>query len=69
MKETVETQKSQRKVSTQMRAVLTIFNADKYLMSIVSQHINFDLETIHWDPIFKFPWGSARDNFIWVVAL
>ena len=60
MQQTLETQKPQRKVSTQMRAVLMIFGADPYLMSMVGGHINLETETIHWDPILKFPWGSGH---------
>jgi hypothetical protein len=60
MQETVENLKSPRQPSTQMRAVLTIFAADPSLMGIVSKHINRELESISWEPIFKFPWGSGH---------
>lgn len=70
MESKIETQKSQRKLSTQMRAVLTILSADSYLMKTVGPHINLNTETIHWDPIFKFPWCSGhRACVTWAYSL
>lgn len=70
MENKIETQKTQRKLSTQMRAVLTILSADSYLMGIVEPHINLSTETIHWDPIFKFPWCSGhRGCVVWAYSL
>ncbi|MCM2282838.1 MAG: hypothetical protein NDI61_13440 [Bdellovibrionaceae bacterium] len=53
-------EKSERKLSTQMRAVLLIFGADKFLMESVAPFINFDTETISWDQINKIPFGSGH---------
>lgn len=54
------TEKPERKLSTQMRAVLLIFGADDHLMKAVSPFINLDTETIHWDQIFKIPFGAGH---------
>ena len=53
-------EKPERKFSTQMRAVLLIFGADKFLMESVTPFINFDTETIHWDQICKVPFGAGH---------
>lgn len=63
-------EKSQRKFSTQMRAVLLIFGADKFLMESVAPFINFDTETIYWDQINKIPFGSGhRAATAWAYGL
>ncbi len=41
------------KPSQQMRAILTIFNADPNLMALVNPFIDLRNETISWDPIYK----------------
>jgi len=70
MKNKNDTQLIQKKISTQMRAVLTIFSVDPYVMEIVRPHINFNTETIHWDPIFKFGWCSGhRACVVWAYSL
>lgn len=53
-------EKPDRKLSTQMRAVLLIFAADARLKEAVSPFINLDTETIHWDQIQKIPFGSGH---------
>jgi hypothetical protein len=50
----------QRKFSTQMRAVLLIFNADPYLMEAVTPFINFETESIFFDKILRLPFGSGH---------
>ncbi|HEY8272047.1 MAG TPA: hypothetical protein VIG33_14245 [Pseudobdellovibrionaceae bacterium] len=50
----------QRKLSTQMEAVLLIFKADPYLMESLKSFINLDTETIHWPQIFKISFGSGH---------
>lgn len=70
MQNEIEIQKIQRKISTQMRAVLTIFSADLYLMRLVEPHINLSTETNQWDPIFKFPLSSGhRVCAVWAYSL
>lgn len=58
--EAIQLQTIQRKPSQQMRAVLTVLEADSYFMEMVKPWIDFERETIHWDPIFKFPWSSGH---------
>jgi hypothetical protein len=50
----------ERKLSTQLRAVLLIFNSDPYLMNAVSPYINFETESIYWDKINKIPFCSGH---------
>ncbi|MBL7545529.1 MAG: hypothetical protein JNL11_17045 [Bdellovibrionaceae bacterium] len=65
-----ELQTTQRRISTQMRAVLTILSADPYVMEVVKHYINLDTETIQWDPIFKFGWSSGhRACVLWAYSL
>jgi len=52
--------KPQRKLSTQMEAVLLILNSDPYLMEAVRSFINIDTETISWEPILKMGLGSGH---------
>ncbi len=47
MENKIETQKSPLKLSTQMRAILTILSVDSYLMRTVEPYINLNTETIH----------------------
>ncbi|MCM2281467.1 MAG: hypothetical protein NDI61_06430 [Bdellovibrionaceae bacterium] len=54
------TEKAERKLSTQMRAVLLIFSTDDFLLKAVSPFINLDTETIYWDQIQKIPFGSGH---------
>ena len=52
--------KPQRKLSTQMQAVLLILNADPNLMERVRSFINVESETISWDPLLKMGLGSGH---------
>jgi hypothetical protein len=59
-----------RKLSTQMRAVLLIFNADPYLMEAVSPWINLETESIYWDKIFKLSFSSGhRAATLWAYGI
>lgn len=60
MQNTLENQKAERGLSNQMKAVLTIFSADPELMDGVRPYVDFDLETVQWEPIFKTDWSAAH---------
>ena len=49
-----------RKISQQMQAVLLIFNADPYLMNVLSPFINLETESIYWDKIQKISFCSGH---------
>lgn len=49
MENKIETQSMLIKASTQMRAVLTVFSADEYLMKIVEPHLDVKNDSIKWD--------------------
>ena len=55
---------SERKHSTQMRAVLHVLKADPFLYERVSPFINFDTETIYWNEIFRMGFGSGHRGAI-----
>jgi hypothetical protein len=60
----------QRKLSVQMRCVLTVLEADSYLKSALSPHIDLELETIHWDRIFKIPFSSGHKTAVsWIYGI
>jgi hypothetical protein len=60
----------QRKLSTQMRAVLMILEADPYLKDALSPHIDLNLESIYWDKIFKLPFGSGHSTIVsWLYGI
>lgn len=48
------------KLSTQMRAVLMIFNADPYLSECVQPYVDTERDSICWDPLFKMGFGSGH---------
>jgi hypothetical protein len=50
----------QKKISTQLAAVLTIFGADAHLMRSVESFIDVERESIDWPGIFKIPFGSGH---------
>ena len=63
-------QKSQRKLSVQMRAVLMILEADPYLKNMLSPHIDLDLESIRWDRIFQFRLSSGHSTAVsWLYGI
>lgn len=53
-------QKSQTKLSCQMRAVLLIVEADPYFKNAVLPFIDLERESIGWNRIFKIPFGSGH---------
>jgi hypothetical protein len=50
----------QKKISTQLTAVLSIFGADTHLMRSVESFIDMERESIDWPVIFNIPFGSGR---------
>ena len=48
-------QAPERSLSTQMRAVLLIFGADRFLLEAVKPFIDYREENIFWDHIWKIP--------------
>ena len=62
--------KPQRKLSTQMQAVLLILNADPNLIERVKPFINLETETISWDPLLKMSLGSGhRAAITWAYGI
>jgi len=53
-------QNLQTKLSTQMRAVLMIFNADPYLSECALPFVDTERDSICWDPLFKMGFGSGH---------
>jgi hypothetical protein len=67
---TVSMPRPQRKMSVQMRCVLTVLEADPYLKTALSPHIDFHLESINWDRIFELRLGSGHSTVVsWLYAL
>lgn len=59
-----------QKYSTQMKCVLLILEADKYLKDSVLPFIDLKAESINWDPILKMPFGSGhRAAVTWMYGL
>ena len=50
----------QKRISTQMRAVLTLLQSDQELLRAVNQHIDLNTESIYWDQIFAKSWSSGQ---------
>ena len=60
----------ERMPSTQMRAVLMVLNADPFLKTAISPHVDLNLESIYWDKIFKLPLGSGHSAAIsWLYGI
>ena len=49
-----------RKMSNQMKAVLTILSSDRELMDAAGKHVDWINESICWEPILKIAWGSGH---------
>jgi hypothetical protein len=65
MQETTDLpEKTKRRASVQMLAVLTVFSSDAHLMAQVRPFIDLDLESISWKEIFKIPLGSDYQGAI-----
>ena len=60
----------QKKLSTQMRAVYWVLQADSDLKQRIEPHINFETETIDWPSIFKISFGSGHRAAVgWIYSI
>jgi hypothetical protein len=70
MSNVIAMQIPQRKLSTQMRAVLMIMEADSYLKKAVLPFVDVNRESINWEPIFKMSFGSGHKAAVtWAYAI
>lgn len=70
MQQAIEIQRSARKPSQQMRAVLCVLEADQNLFERVKPFIDFEMETIYWGQLSRISLGSGhRAAVTWAYSL
>jgi hypothetical protein len=70
MQQAIEIQRSARKPSQQMRAVLCVLEADRNLFDRVKPFIDFEMETIYWGQLSRISFGSGhRAAITWAYSI
>lgn len=70
MQQAIEIQRTTRKPSQQMRAVLCVLEADQDLFVRVKPFIDFEAETIYWGQLSRISFGSGhRGALTWAYSI